>query len=129
MIVDSSAVVAILRGEPASDDLVHRILTARGVRMSAASYLETGIVIDRLRDPVLSRRFDELLDELQVEVVEVTAQQARVAREAYRDFGKGTGHPAALNYGDCFSYALAATAGEPLLYQGDDFSRTDVRPA
>ena len=74
-------------------------------------------MIDRAGDPVLSRRFDELLDGLGVEVVPVSAQQAYTARTAYRDFGEGSGHPAGLNFGDCFSYALAITSGEPLLFK------------
>lgn len=128
MIVDTSALCAILTGEPERADLLDRVLAAPA-RMSAASYLETGIVVDRVGDPVLSRRLDELIAELGIEVVEVTPAQARVARAAYRDFGRGTGHPAALNFGDCFSYALAADSGEPLLYKGEDFSHTDLQRA
>jgi ribonuclease VapC len=97
--------------------------------MSAASYLETSIVIDRSRDPRPSRQFDLLLHEAGIEIVPVTVEQARIAREAYRDFGKGSGHPAGLNFGDCFAYALATDRGEPLLYKGDDFVHTDIRSA
>lgn len=129
MILDTSAVIAIIRDEPERDVFVRAVVAAEHPRISAASYLECGIVVDRLGDPVLSRRFDALLASMAVEVVEVTAQQARIARQAYRDFGRGTGHPAGLNFGDCFPYALAVACDAPLLYKGDDFVHTDVRPA
>lgn len=102
------------------------MLGADSVNLSAASYLETGIVVDRIGDPILSRRLDDLLLDLEVEVAAVTPAQARLARQAYRDYGTGSGHPAGLNFGDCFSYALAASTRQPLLFKGDDFSRTDV---
>lgn len=129
MIVDTSAIISILHGESGADSLLHAITKASRARMSAASYLELGIVVDRRRDPVLSRDVDALLEHLGVETVALDARQATIARAAFRDFGKGMGHPAQLNYGDCFSYALAAADGEPLLFVGDDFSRTDIRPA
>ena len=97
--------------------------------MSAASYLESGVVLDSRRDPVLSRSLDDFLDIAEVEIEPVTAEQARIAREAYRDFGKGSGHPAQLNFGDCFAYALAKSTDEPLLFVGLDFSHTDVTAA
>src|SRR5690625_25537 len=105
------------------------MLGADAVFMSAATYAESAIVVDRRDDPVLSRRFDEFLAAVGVEVVAVTAEQARIARAAYRDFGKGTGHPAALNFGDCFSYALSIERDHPLLFVGEDFVHTDVRVA
>ena len=94
--------------------------------MSAANYVEAAVVIDASRDPIASRRFDELIAKAEIAIEPVTFEQARVAREAYRDFGRGSGHPAGLNFGDCFAYALAKTCGEPLLFKGEDFSRTDV---
>jgi ribonuclease VapC len=94
--------------------------------MSAASYLEASIVADRSDDPRASREFDRLIRELGIDIVPVTAEQAIIAREAYRDFGEGSGHAAALNFGDCFAYALAKDRNETLLYKGDDFSQTDV---
>ncbi|MBM7786104.1 type II toxin-antitoxin system VapC family toxin [Tenggerimyces flavus] len=97
--------------------------------MSAANFLEAAIVIDRVGDPVLSRQLDALIDEASIEVEAVTKSQAHLARTAYRDFGKGSGHPAGLNFGDCFAYAWAKEAGEPLLFKGDDFVHTDVTPA
>lgn len=129
MIIDTSAVVAILKAEPEAPQLVDRMLAADVLRTSAASYLEIAIVVDRLGDPTLSRRLDEVLADLDVGITDVTAAQARIAREAYRDYGKGNGHRAGLNYGDCFSYALAVEAREPLLFKGDDFGHTDVAPA
>lgn len=129
MIVDSSALVAILTAEAERDSFVAELSAASSVGMSAATYLEAAIVIDSGRNPVVSRQFDDLLAALDVEVCPVTADQARVARAAYRDFGKGSGHPAGLNYGDCFSYALAKVRDEPLLFKGDDFVHTDVRRA
>jgi ribonuclease VapC len=97
--------------------------------MSAASYLEASIVADRSDDPRASREFDRLIRELGIDIVPVTAEQAIIAREAYRDFGKGSGHPAGLNFGDCFAYALAKDRNETLLYKGDDFTQTDVLSA
>ena len=129
MIVDSSAIVAILRAEADTERLTKALFRAPNAVMSAASYLETSIVIDRSRDPRPSRQFDLLLHEAGIEIVPVTVEQARIAREAYRDFGKGSGHPAGLNFGDCFAYALATDRGEPLLYKGDDFVHTDIRSA
>jgi ribonuclease VapC len=129
MIIDTSALIAILRKEPDADRYVEALAAAAECRMSAATFLETAIVVDANRDPVLSRRLDALLAEVEVVVEPVTRSQAEIARQAYRDFGKGSGHPAALNFGDCFSYALARTSSEPLLFKGDDFTRTDVTPA
>lgn len=86
-------------------------------------------MIDASRDPVASRRLDELLRLADFVIESVTEAQARIAREAYRDFGKGTGHPAQLNCGDCFAYALAKAIGEPLLFKGDDFTHTDIDSA
>lgn len=129
MILDTSALIAILRSEPEAAVFAKAIETAGLSRLSAVSYVEAAAVIDASRDPVASRRFDDLLREAGVRIEAVTEEQARVARDAYRDFGKGSGHPARLNFGDCFSYALARVSGEPLLFKGDDFSRTDVMPA
>src|SRR5262252_976886 len=98
-------------------------------KISAANYLETAVVIDASRDPVASRRFDELVDIAELRVEPVTYDQARIAREAYRDFGRGSGHKASLNFGDCFAYALAKSAGEALLFKGNDFGHNDVTPA
>ncbi len=129
MIVDSSALLAILRAETEALVFARAIENAVAREISAANYLETAIVIDGSRDPIASRRFDELLREAAISVEPVTEEQANIARGAYRDFGKGTGHPAQLNFGDCFAYALAKAKGQPLLFKGTDFTRTDVVPA
>ena len=94
--------------------------------MSAANYLEAAIVLDCAKDPIASRRFDDLIAEAEIVVEPATREQAEVARAAYRDYGEGGGHPAQLNFGDCFAYALARTFSEPLLFKGDDFAHTDV---
>ena len=133
MIVDTSALVAIITLEP-DGPLYEAALEASPVnRISAGTYLEVSIVIDRARDPLVSRRLDEILVEAQFIIEPVTEGQARIARDAYRDFGKGSGHQASLNFGDCFAYALARELAEPLLFKGDDFRHTDIpyvgRPA
>ena len=127
MIVDTSALIAICGDEPERRQFLERILGAEHVSMSSASWLEAAVVVDARRDPVLSRRFDELIRSVEIDIVPVTASQSAIARQAYRDFGRGSGHPARLNFGDCFSYALATEADEPLLFKGDDFVYTDVR--
>ncbi len=129
MIVAASALFAILRNEPEALSCADAIEHASARRISAANYVEAAVVIDGSRDPIASRRFDDLLREAELVVEPVTEAQARIAREAYRDFGKGSGHPAQLNFGDCFAYALAKVAGEPLLFKGDDFTHTDIASA
>lgn len=129
MIIDASALIAILRDEPEAADCAAVIEAAPRRRISAANFVEAAIVIDAGRDPVASRRFDDLLREAQIVIEPVTETQARIAREAYRDYGRGSGHAARLNFGDCFAYALARETGEPLLFKGDDFTHTDVTPA
>lgn len=129
MILDTSAVVAVLRGEEDAHRHLAAMEGADRLRMSAATLVELTIVVDARRDPVLSRRLDELLDVLGVEVEPFDAEQAVLARRAYRDYGKGSGHAAGLNLGDCFTYALAAVSGEALLFKGDDFAATDLTAA
>jgi ribonuclease VapC len=129
MIVDTSAIVSVLKNEPDAGAFQVAISRAFPPRLSAASYLEIGIVIDKGRDPVLSRSLDDFVARVGIEIEPVTEHQARIAREAYRDFGKGSGHPAQLNFGDCFAYALAKDKAEPLLFKGADFAHTDVRRA
>lgn len=129
MIIDTSALIAILRDEPEATDCAEAIENATARRISAANFAEAAIVIDASRDPIASRRFDELVRAAALVIEPVTPAQARIAREAYRDFGKASGHPAKLNFGDCFAYALAKATGEPLLFKGDDFTYTDIAPA
>ncbi|MGH3980307.1 MAG: type II toxin-antitoxin system VapC family toxin [Pseudonocardiaceae bacterium] len=128
MIVDTSVLIAILRDEPEAETLALALATAKAPRISAANYLETAIVIDASRDPIASRHVDDLFTGAGLVIEPVTAGQTTIARAAYRDFGKGSGHPAQLNFGDCFAYALAKSTGEPLLFKGDDFGRTDIIP-
>ncbi|HET8524531.1 MAG TPA: type II toxin-antitoxin system VapC family toxin, partial [Thermomicrobiales bacterium] len=97
--------------------------------ISAATFLEAAVVADGNRDPVTSRIFDDICREARLIIEPVTESQAHLARQAYRDFGRGSGHPAKLNFGDCFAYALAKAFNEPLLFKGNDFSHTDVRSA
>lgn len=129
MIVDTSAIVAILRDEPDAGSYGDALARAVEPRMSAGTYLETAIVVDLNGDPVLGGRLDDLMSAVEMVVEPVTREQADVARRAYRSFGMGSGHRAALNFGDCFAYALARVRNEPLLYKGDDFSHTDVEGA
>ena len=129
MIVDSSAMVAMLRKEPEARAMFAALTDEGSASISAANYLEAAIVVDAKRDPVLSAKLDSLLAKLKIAIAPVTEAQARLARQAYRDFGRGSGHPAKLNYGDCFAYALANERGEPLLYKGDDFAHAGMARA
>jgi ribonuclease VapC len=129
MILDTSAIVAILRAEPEAEAFARIIERARFRRVSAGNYLESAAVIDASCDPIASRRFDDFFREAALTIEPVTVEQARIAREAYRDFGKGSGHPAQLNFGDCFAYALAKVMREPILFKGRDFADTDITPA
>jgi ribonuclease VapC len=130
VIIDSSALIAVVRDEPDAERFFRALSEPRDPkRMSAANWLEAAIVIDRARSPIASRRFDEAVAAAGIVVEPVIREQAEMARAAYRDFGKGSGHPAGLNFGDCFAYALAKSMREPLLFKGDDFSKTDVAVA
>jgi len=129
VIVDSSALIAILRAESGFERLREFLLFAREVRLASPNYLETSIVVDAWRDPAASRKLDDMIEEYEIEIVPFTAEHARIAREAYRDFGKGSGHPAKLNFGDSIAYALARNEREPLLYVGNDFVHTDIESA
>jgi ribonuclease VapC len=126
VIIDSSVLVAILAHEPESRAFTNAIKSVVVRRISAATYVETAAVVDGRRDPVLSSSLDRLIAMMRIEVVPFSVQQARLAREAYQRFGRGSGHPAHLNMGDCFSYALARDLGEPLLFKGTDFALTDI---
>ena len=126
MVIDASAVIAILLAEDDAERYTRAIEAAARPRISAASYLEAAVVIDNRGDVLAQREFDRFIRRAGIEVVAVNLEQAELARQAYRDFGKGR-HPAGLNFGDCFSYALAKFTDEPLLFKGADFSRTDVK--
>jgi ribonuclease VapC len=129
LIIDTSAIVAILRAEPDALKFAKAIEDAATRRVSAVSFVEAAAVIDGSRSPVSSRRLDDFFREAQIEIESVSEEQARIARDAYRDFGRGSGHRAGLNLGDCFTYALAKVMSEPILYKGRDFVHTDVPSA
>ena len=126
MVIDTSAVIAILLAEDDAERYTRAIEMAAQPRMSAASYVEAAVVIDNRGDVLARREFDRFIRRAGIEVVAVDLEQAEIARQAYRDFGKGR-HPAGLNFGDCFSYALAKLIDEPLLFKGTDFSLTDAK--
>lgn len=127
MVIDTSAIVAILQREPETDEFIQRIAEDGTRLMSAFSVFETGVVIESRKGPAGARELDLVLHEARVTPVPFTAEHLALARDAYRRFGKGR-HPAGLNLGDCVSYALARHSGEPLLFKGQDFARTDIRP-
>jgi ribonuclease VapC len=128
VIVDSSAIVAVLRREAEADRFAGLLAATSQLKMSAATYVELACVVDRRIGPLGLARLDEFLEGLQIAIVDFTAQQAQLARYAYVTFGKSH-HDAALNFGDCFTYALAKETGEPLLFKGNDFAKTDVSSA
>jgi ribonuclease VapC len=129
VIVDTSAIVAIALDEPQRDRLVDALMDASEPKISAATVVEVAAVPIRRVAPEDFRRVERLIDQLGIKTVPFDAEQAASATRAYRDFGRGSGHPAGLNLGDCYSYALADVTGEPLLYVGDDFSHTDITAA
>jgi ribonuclease VapC len=128
VIIDSSAILAIALREPDELRMLTAIIEAPMCKISAANGLEISLVVDGKKETTAAADFDELMDRLKIKIVEVSPEQAVIAREAHRRFGRGH-HPAKLNYGDCFAYALARATGEPLLFKGHDFSQTDVEPA
>lgn len=128
MVVDTSAVLAILLGEDDAEEYASAIEAAEARRMSAANYLEAAIVIDNRGDAIARCEFDTFFRRAGIVIEAVTFEHAEIARQAYRDFGKGR-HAAGLNFGDCLSYALAKALDEPLLFKGEDFARTDVQRA
>jgi ribonuclease VapC len=128
MVIDTSAIVAIALGEAEAADLERRIADDPIRLISAATVLETAIVIETKLGERGGAELDLWLHKANIDVVAVTAEHMDQARRAWRRYGKGR-HPAALNFGDCFSYALALLTQEPLLFKGDDFSKTDIRVA
>ena len=128
MIIDTSALVSILDQEPEAERLAYAIATAAERMLSAANLVETGIVMQVRRGDEAVRDLDLLLAKLKIEIVAVSARQANLARKAFQRFGRGR-HPARLNFGDCFAYALAKDSGAPLLFKGEDFSQTDIAVA
>jgi ribonuclease VapC len=128
MVIDSSALIAVLRREPEEQEFRNAIKLASSRLLSASTRVETGMVALGLAGEVGLEQVDALLETLRVETVPLSADHARLAIDAFRHFGKGR-HPAGLNFGDCFSYALAKATGEPLLFKGDDFAQTDIKRA
>lgn len=128
MILDTSAVLSILLREPDYEHYKRAITEAERCLMSAANFLETAIVLEARTSFAGGHELDLLIEEAPIQLVAVTADHAQAARRAWRQFGKGN-HPAALNFGDCFAYALAKETGEPLLFKGNDFALTDIEVA
>lgn len=129
MIVDSSALLAILFAEPDRERHAAALDAAVGPRLSAVNFVEAAVRVDMGGNPIASDAFDDLIKEAGIIVESVTAEQAHLARRAYRTYGRGSGSPARLNLSDCFAYALAKATGEPLLFKGDGFPHTDIEPA
>ena len=125
MVVDTSALIVIALDESERQQCLDAIESDPTRLISAASVLEAGIVVESRAGPEAGDDLDQLIVQLGLEIEPVTAAQVGIARRAYRLYGKGK-HPAALNFGDCFVYALAKNTGEPLLFKGDDFSQTDI---
>lgn len=128
MVIDTSALVAILLGEPEAEPFALAIAGDPKRLVSAFTALETGIVIEAKKGESGGRELDLLFHQARIEIVPMTVEQFEIARSAWRNYGKGR-HPAGLNIGDCCSYALAKCAGEPLLFKGSDFSQTDIKAA
>jgi ribonuclease VapC len=129
MVIDSSALLAILLAEPEAADFLRTIRGASARRISAATFPETGTVLRRDNSGQRQKLFETLIHALRLSIDPVTDKQARIALDAFSVYGKGHGHPAALNFGDCLSYALAKASNEPLLFKGNDFSQTDIPSA
>jgi ribonuclease VapC len=125
MIIDTSALVALLDQEPEAERIAYTLASTAERMLSAANLVEVGIVMQTRRGDDGARDLDLLLAKLKVDIVAVTAGQAAIARKAFRRYGRGR-HAANLNFGDCFAYALATDKSAPLLFKGDDFGRTDV---
>lgn len=126
MIIDSSALIALLLAEPETAQFVSAIAATSVRRLSAASYLETAIVITARLGPSAREKLDRLIEDLSIDIVPFTHEQALIAVAGFPRYGRGSGHPAGLNYGDCFTYGLAKLTGEPVLFKGNDFPLTDL---
>ena len=127
MVVDTSAVIAVLFGEPEAISIIRALADASRILISAVNALEAGIVVEARKGEAGGRELDLLIHRARIEIIAMNADQAGLARAAWRRYGKGN-HPAALNIGDCCAYALSKYSGEPLLFKGNDFSWTDIKP-
>ena len=128
MIVDTSAILAVLFDEPDAERFTRAIAEAARCRMSTTNFLEAALVVEGRAGMAGGHELDLFIEKATIELVAVSVEHAQAARRAWRRFGKGN-HPAGLNFGDCFAYALAEVTGEPLLYKGEDFALTDVESA
>lgn len=126
MVIDTSALIAILFGEPEAEVFSRAVADDPKKLISVFNALETGIVVEAKKGETGGRELDLLLHRVRIEIVAMNVDQAELARSAWRNYGKGN-HPAGLNIGDCCAYALAKYSGEPLLFKGDDFKQTDIR--
>lgn len=133
MVIDSSAIVQIILSEPGFEKLLESIRDAKEVFISASTFFECSIVIDHrpknIVTPFGSLDTSEFCELMEVQIVPFDEAQAKIARDAYKRFGRGSKHPANLNFGDCFSYALAKSKNDTLLFVGEDFAKTDIKPA
>jgi ribonuclease VapC len=128
VILDTSALIAILYGEPERADFARLIHDAESCRVSAVSFVELSMVVESQLGPEAGRQVDTLFRRTGIVIEPVTVEHGYLARQAFLDYGKGR-HKAGLNFGDCFSYALSKATGEPLLSKGRDFSQTDIKSA
>lgn len=128
MILDTSALIAILYREPEATDFARLIQEAESCKISVANHLELSMVVERQLGPEGMRQAEAFLRRAAVTIEPVTLQHGELARQAFLDFGKGR-HKAGLNFGDCFAYALSKATGEPLLFKGNDFAQTDIQSA
>jgi ribonuclease VapC len=128
VILDSSALLAVILNEADEARYLEAMIDAPALRMSAGNWLESTIAVDSLKKTAVTRRLEDLKAALRIEIVPVTEEAAEWGLIAHTAFGRGN-HPARLNYGDCFAYALAKQSKEPLLFKGNDFSQTDILPA
>lgn len=129
MIVDTSAIMAILLREDEADEFLIKLFEYPDSRISAGTWIELSAIITRRRQPGILDDLESLIRHIRLRITPVSVRQAELGHEAYRSFGRGSGHGARLNFGDCFAYALAKDTGEPLLYKGNDFAKTDIAPA
>ena len=129
IVIDTSVLIAILKSEPDAEFLIDCMAAASERHVSAGSILECGIVVGARYGDAGLEAMRELCLGLSLDTVSVDAEQSRAGYEAFRRYGRGSGHPAKLNFGDCFAYALAKTRNLPLLFKGDDFVHTDIQPA
>ena len=129
MIVDASALLAVVMMEPEGAVMARAVARAARPRIPAPTWFEALMAVERRGDAVAQARFDEVVQTLRLEITPFTAAHAAAARQAWREYGRGTQHPAKLNFGDCLAYGFAKVEREALLYKGDDFPHTDIEPA